>query len=298
VWVCVARRLSGNKRAVIVRTVDELRAAVQEAKAAARPVGLVPTMGALHDGHLSLIERARADGGLVVVSIFVNPTQFGDPEDLATYPRDEAADVKLATKAGAHLVFAPTVDQVYPGGFATSVRIDGPITATLEGAMRGREHFWGVATVVAKLFGMAQPDRAYFGQKDAQQCAVIRRLVADLDLPVTIVACPTVREPDGLAMSSRNVRLTPDARARAAGLYAALLAVDDALADGERRVDRLVEAGRSTMDGYGIEPEYLEGVDPTTLAPVDEVGGDTLFVTAATVGAVRLIDNLLVSARS
>jgi pantoate--beta-alanine ligase len=254
-------------------------------------------MGALHDGHLSLIERARADGGLVVVSIFVNPTQFGDPDDLAAYPRDEASDVKLATKAGADVVFAPGVGEVYPEGFSTSIRIDSPLTETLEGASRGPEHFWGVAIVVAKLFGMVQPDAAYFGQKDAQQCAVIRRLVADLDLPVAIVACPTVREPDGLAMSSRNVRLNPDDRSRAAGLYAALLAIDDAVASGEQSVERLVEAGRSTMDGYGIEPEYLEGVDPTTLAPVAAVGARTLFVTAAKVGAVRLIDNLLVSAR-
>ena len=284
--------MSGNKRAVIVRTVTDLRAAVS---GGARPARLVPTMGALHDGHLSLIERARADGGLVVVSIFVNPTQFGDPNDLATYPRDEASDVKLAAKAGADLVFAPGVDEVYPDGFSTSIRIESPLTAMLEGASRGPEHFWGVATVVAKLFGMAQPDAAYFGQKDAQQCAVIRRLVADLDLPVTIVACPTVREPDGLAMSSRNVRLNPDDRARAAGLYAALIGIDDAVADGEYLVGRLVEQGRSTMDGYGIQPEYLEGVDPSTLAPVAEAGPGTLFVTAAKVGPVRLIDNLAVS---
>ncbi len=277
-----------------VRTVAEIRRLVAAHRRGGERIALVPTMGALHSGHLSLIAHAREHADLVVLSIFVNPTQFNDPADLAAYPRDEARDLALAADAGADLVFAPPASEVYPDGFCTTVRIDGPITESLEGAVRGPAHFWGVATVVSKLFGMTQPDVAVFGQKDAQQCVVVRRLVSDLDLPVEIVVCPTVREPDGLALSSRNVRLDAEDRVRALALRAGLCAVETAVADGERSVATLEELGRSTMQRHGVTAEYFSGVDPHSLAPVASVDGATLFVTAAPVGPVRLIDNTIV----
>jgi len=218
----------------IIRTVAEVRAAV---RAAGDSIGLVPTMGAFHEGHLSLIREARAQNDLVVVSLFVNPTQFGPTEDLDAYPRDEARDAALAEQAGADILFAPPVAEIYPDGFATGIHVTG-ITEVLDGAARGAFHFDGVATVVTKLFGIVAPDVAYFGQKDAQQVMVVRRVVRDLDLPVRIVACPIVREPDGLAMSSRNVYLDADARHQATALNRAL---DEAAAvhrAGERDVRR------------------------------------------------------------
>ena len=215
--------------------------------------------------------------------------------DLAAYPRDEARDVDLAASAGADVVFAPEPGEVYPDGFCTTVRIEGPVTETLEGAVRGPGHFWGVATVVAKLFSMAQPDLAYFGQKDAQQCVVIGRLVADLNLPVRVEVCPTVREPDGLAMSSRNVRLRGDDRHRALALRAGLNAVEGAVAAGERNVAELERLGRDAFSPFGVEAEYFAGVDPVTLHPLARVERKALFVTAAPVGPVRLIDNVMVS---
>src|SRR6187431_1782040 len=205
----------------IVRSIADVRSVVRAARAAGDRVGLVPTMGAFHDGHLSLIRQARVDSDLVVVSLFVNPTQFGANEDLSAYPRDEQRDAELAQEAGADILFAPSVDEVYPDGFATSIHVSG-ITEVLCGAVRGAQHFDGVATVVAKLFGMVAPDAAYFGQKDAQQIVVVRRLARDLDIPVRIVACPIVREADGLAMSSRNVYLDPAARTQATALNRAL----------------------------------------------------------------------------
>lgn len=280
---------------LVVRGVAELRRVVAAHRAEGRAVGLVPTMGYLHDGHLSLIRRAAAECGVVVVSIFVNPTQFNDPADLEAYPRDEARDIELAAGAGAGVVFAPAAAEVYPDGFCTTVRMDGPVTETLEGAVRGPEHFWGVATVVAKLFSMVQPDVAYFGQKDAQQCVVVRRLVTDLNLPVRVEVCPTVREPDGLAMSSRNVRLGPDDRRRALALRAGLAAVEQAVAGGERTVAELERVGRAAFEPFGVEAEYFAGVDPVTLHPLDRVEREALFVTAAPVGPVRLIDNVTVS---
>lgn len=279
----------------VVRGVADLRALVAARRAERATIGLVPTMGSLHDGHLSLIRRAATECGLVIVSVFVNPTQFNDPADLAAYPRDEARDVALAAAAGADVVFAPPPEEVYPDGFCTSVRIVGPITETLEGAVRGPGHFWGVATVVAKLFSMTQPDVAFFGQKDAQQCVVVRRLVRDLDLPVRIEVCPTVREPDGLAMSSRNVRLDAADRPRALALLAGLTAVDDAVARGERDVAVLERIGRAAFAPFGVEAEYFAGVHPTTLHPLERIDGSALFVTAAPVGPVRLIDNVVVS---
>lgn len=280
---------------LVVRGVAELQRVVAARRADGERIGLVPTMGYLHDGHLSLIDRAANECGLVVVSIFVNPTQFNDPGDLAAYPRDEDRDVALAAAAGADVVFAPDAAAVYPDGFCTTVRIDGPVTETLEGAVRGPGHFWGVATVVAKLFTMATPDVAYFGQKDAQQCVVVRRLVTDLNLPVRVEVCPTVREPDGLAMSSRNVRLSDDDRRRALALRAGLAAVEGAVAAGERTVAELERLGRAAFAPYGVDVEYFAGVDPVTLHPLERVEGSALFVTAAPVGPVRLIDNVTVS---
>ena len=279
-----------------VRTVAELRAVLAPARRGGDAIGLVPTMGALHDGHLSLIRAARAATDVVVVSLFVNPTQFDDPADLGAYPRDEARDARLAAQAGADVLFAPPAGEVYPAGFATSVRVAG-ITAPLEGESRGEEHFAGVATVVAKLLNMAQPEVAFFGQKDAQQVAVIRRLVRDLDIPVRIEVGATVREPDGLALSSRNVRLLNGERERAAALPAALAAARDAVACGERDPAGVAAAARAAMRELGVEPEYVEVVEPDTFAPVGRIDGDEVLVAvAARIGAVRLIDNELLVA--
>jgi pantoate--beta-alanine ligase len=275
----------------IVRTVAEVRAATREAP---RPVGLVPTMGALHDGHLALVERAAQETEFVVVSLFVNPTQFDEQSDLAAYPRDETADARLAEQAGAHLLFAPPVEEVYPDGFATTVSVAG-LREPMEGAVRGAQHFDGVATVVTKLLNMVGPDVAYFGQKDAQQLVVIRRLVRDLDIPVRIEAVPTVREPDGLALSSRNVRLTADDRERARALSRALRAAESAIAGGERDAAAIRASALDAMTDFGVEPEYLELVAPETLEPVTTVNGRVLVAVAARVGGTRLIDNTLVT---
>ena len=280
----------------IARTVAELRAAVRTARAGDRTVGLVPTMGALHDGHLSLLRRAAADCDVVVMSLFVNPTQFNEASDLDAYPRDEAADAALAAEAGCDLLFAPPVSEVYPDGFCTTVVVDGPLTTTLEGAHRGAAHFHGVTTVVTKLLNMAQPDVAFFGQKDAQQALVVRRLVRDLDIPVRIEVCPTVREPDGLARSSRNVRLRGEARGRALALAEALRAAEQAVAAGERDATTVAAMARAAMTPFAIDPEYLAVVDPETLVPRTEIDGETLVAVAARVGDVRLIDNTLIQA--
>jgi len=277
----------------IIRTVDEVRAAVREAP---RPVGLVPTMGALHAGHEALIAAARADADVVVVSLFVNPAQFDDAGDLAAYPRDEAADLAAAERAGADLVFAPPPEEMYPAGFATTVTVAG-VTEPLEGAQRGAAHFAGVATVVTKLLNLVAPHVAYFGQKDAQQLAVIRRLVRDLDLPVRIVAVPTVREPDGLALSSRNARLGAADRPRALALHAALRTAERAAASGMRDPGRLRAEALAAMRALGVEPEYLELVDPDTFAPVERLDGRALVAVAARVGPVRLIDNVILETR-
>jgi pantoate--beta-alanine ligase len=277
-----------------VRTVADLRAALRDPRRAERTIGLVPTMGALHEGHLSLVRAARAASDVVVVSLFVNPTQFDEAADLAGYPRDEARDAELAAQAGADLLFAPPVEEVYPEGFATTVRVAG-LTAHLEGAHRGIAHFDGVATVVAKLFNMVAPDAAWFGQKDAQQVAVIRRLVRDLDLPVRIETCPTVREPDGLALSSRNVHLRGADRERALALKHALDAATAAHAGGERDPEAIARAARAAMADHGVEPEYLALVRPDDLRPVERVDGTgpVLVAVAARVGPTRLIDNTI-----
>jgi pantoate--beta-alanine ligase len=275
-----------------VRTVAALRAALADPRRAGRAIGLVPTMGALHAGHLSLIRAARAENDLVVVSLFVNPAQFDEASDLAAYPRDEERDAREAEAAGADLLFAPPVEEVYPPGFATTVRVAG-LTESLEGEHRGAAHFEGVATVVTKLLNMARPDVAYFGQKDAQQAAVIRRLVADLDIPVRIAICPTIREPDGLALSSRNVHLKGADRERALALKRGLDATAAAVAAGERDPQAVADAGRAAMAALGVEPEYLALVSPDDLLPVRRINGSVLVAVAARVGTTRLIDNTI-----
>jgi pantoate--beta-alanine ligase len=272
----------------ILRTVADLRAALADAP---RPVGLVPTMGGFHEGHLSLMRAARAENATVVVSLFVNPAQFGPSEDLAAYPRDEARDASLAEAEGVDVLFAPAVEEVYAGDFSTTVEV-GELTEPLDGATRPG-HFEGVTTIVAKLFNMAGPDAAYFGQKDAQQALVIRKLARDLDFPVRIEIRPTVREPDGLAMSSRNAYLDPAERERALGLSRALRAAEDAVALGERDAAAVLAAARGELDAAGIEPEYLELRSATDLTPAERVNGSTLLAVAARVGRARLIDNTI-----
>ncbi len=273
----------------VVRTRAELRAALS---GAARPIGLVPTMGALHDGHLSLIRRARAENATVLVSIFVNPRQFNEAADFERYPRDEAADVRVVGGAGADLVFAPTVEEIYPSGFQTTVRV-GALTEPLEGSARPG-HFEGVTTVVAILLGLAGARRAYFGQKDAQQLLVVRRMAADLGIATDIVGCPIVRELDGLALSSRNVLLTPEQRAAAPVLHRALMAARAAYDAGERDGETLRAAMRATLAAERLAtPDYVSCADPATLVEVALVEGPALLSMAVRFGAVRLIDNEL-----
>jgi pantoate--beta-alanine ligase len=280
---------------IVARTVAQLRELASSARTDGARVGLVPTMGAFHDGHLSLMRRARERCGFVVVSLFVNPAQFNEPADLARYPRDEGNDAALASSAGVDVLFAPPVDEVYPTGFATTVEVAG-ISEPLEGVVRGPKHFRGVATVVAKLFNMAQPDEAFFGQKDAQQALLIRRMVRDLDIPVRVEVCPTIREADGLAMSSRNALLDPESRRRAPSLSRALFAVADAVErGGERDAGRALQQGASILSAAGIDPEYFSAVSTETLAPVTYIEGETLVALAARVGPVRLIDNVIVA---
>jgi pantoate--beta-alanine ligase len=281
-----------------LRTKAELRAAVAAAKRDGQVVGLVPTMGYLHEGHLSLIRAARAEADLVVMSLFVNPTQFGQGEDLDRYPRDEERDLRLAAEAGADLVFAPSVEEVYPDGpdaAATHVEVGGSLTEVLDGdpSRRGPEHFRGVTTVVAKLFNLVDPDIAYFGQKDAQQAVVIRRMVRDLDFPVRIEVLPTVREPDGLAMSSRNAYLEPADRKRATALSRALAAAERGALAGSLGIG--LDSARRELAEAGIEPEYLEARDAETLERVHALEDRPVLVAvAARVGAARLIDNVLI----
>jgi pantoate--beta-alanine ligase len=277
----------------VVHTVAELRAALLEPRRAGRSIGLVPTMGAFHEGHLSLMRQARRDCEVVVVSLFVNPAQFNDAADLERYPRDYERDRALAAEIGVDQLFVPAVEEVYPHGFATTVSVAG-ITETLEGAHRGRAHFDGVTTVVTKLFNMVSPDVAYFGQKDAQQALVIRRLVRDLNMPVRIEVCPTVREADGLALSSRNAHLSPADRARATTLHRALAAVQEAVQAGERDAATLRARAHAELHASQIEPDYFELVSTDTLAPVSRIDGAVLAVLAAHVGGTRLIDNQLI----
>jgi pantoate--beta-alanine ligase len=276
----------------VVRTIADLRAELADAP---RPVGLVPTMGFFHDGHLSLMRAARAANETVVVSLFVNPAQFGPTEDLEAYPRDEQGDLELAEASGVDIVFAPSVQEVYPDGFDTTVEVGG-LTEPLDGAARPG-HFKGVTTIVTKLLNMVGPDAAYFGQKDAQQALVIQKLVHDLDMPVRIEVCPTIRESDGLAMSSRNAYLTDEERIRATALSRALRAAEQTVARGDLDADAVIAAARRELDEAGIEPEYLELRSATDLTPAERVNGSTLLAVAARVGRARLIDNTMLKGR-
>jgi len=273
----------------VLRTRDELRAALADAP---RPVGLVPTMGWLHAGHRSLMQRSRAADATTVVTIFVNPRQFGEGSDFTQYPRDEARDVAICAEEGVDLIWAPPVEEVYVDGFDTLVRV-GAISSPLEGAARPG-HFEGVATVVAILFGLVGAEHAYFGQKDAQQVMVIRRMALDLALPTHVIACPTVRETDGLALSSRNVRLAPEDRAAAPVVHRALAATRDRWEAGERDADVLRDAMRSVLATEPrAEVDYVSVADGLTLREVDTVRGPALASLAVRFGDVRLIDNEL-----
>jgi pantoate--beta-alanine ligase len=275
------------RRPRVLRTRAELRAALD---AAPRPLGLVPTMGALHAGHASLIERARRECATVIVTIFVNPKQFNEAADFERYPRHEAPDLATVAAAGADLVWIPAVEDVYPAGFQTSVHV-GALTEPLEGVARPG-HFDGVTTVVAILLGLARADAAYFGQKDAQQLLVVRRMALDLGIDTEIVACPIVRDPDGLAMSSRNALLTPQDRAAAPVLRRALLAARARYEAGERGGETLKAVMRNVLaEAPSAVPEYVSCADPATLQELDRVNGPALLSMAVRFGAVRLIDN-------
>lgn len=280
----------------IIPSIADLREAVAEARKGRRSVGFVPTMGALHEGHLSLIRRAATENDAVVVSIFVNPKQFEDQRDLDAYPRDEAADVSMAAKAGAAIIFTPSASTLYPAGYTTVVRVEGQLTQTLEGALRGQAHFAGVTTVVNKLLNIVAADTAYFGQKDAQQALVVQRMVRDLDMGVRIVVCPTIRDADGLALSSRNVRLSSVAREQALAIPRALQRAVKAVAGGVRVGDQLVATAQAELRQSGLEPEYVALVMPDTLAPIQSLSGKGLLAIAADVDGVRLIDNAILVA--
>ncbi|HTX32465.1 MAG TPA: pantoate--beta-alanine ligase [Solirubrobacteraceae bacterium] len=273
-----------------LRSIDELRAALAGPRSDGARIGLVPTMGAFHEGHLSLMLRAREECDVVVISLFVNPAQFNEAADLAAYPRDERRDMRLAEAIGVDFVFAPGVEEMYPDGFATTVAVAG-LSEVLEGAHRGRGHFDAVTTVVAKLFNIVAPEVAYFGQKDAQQALLIRRMVRDLAMPLRLEVCPIVREGDGLAMSSRNVHLRGGDRERATALHRSLLEAREAIAAGERDAATIRARALAVLVDAGVEAEYLELVTPEGLEPVTRVEGEVLAVVAARVGGTRLIDN-------
>ena len=276
----------------VCHSIDEMRAASRNARRGGKRLGLVPTMGALHEGHLSLVRAARAECDQVAASIFVNPLQFGPSEDLAKYPRNFDRDRELLAREGVDFVFAPGVDEMYPAGAVTYVTVEG-----LSDKLCGRSrpgHFRGVTTVVAKLFNIVEPDRAYFGQKDAAQSTIIRRMVRDLNVPVEIVVCPIVREPDGLAMSSRNAYLDPPQRQAALVLHRSLMAVQERFDQGERKVMTLIEAGRQPFaQDPTVRLDYFEMVDPETLDPVVDLSRGALVAVAAFVGKARLIDNIV-----
>ena len=277
---------------IVTERIGEVRAAVSAARARGNRIRFVPTMGALHEGHASLIRAARADGGLVAVSIFVNPTQFGPGEDLAKYPRPRERDLEVCRREGVDLVFMPTAGEMYPAGFATTVRVAG-LGEKMCGDWRPG-HFDGVSTVVAKLLGIVEPDTAYFGEKDAQQLAIVRRMAADLNMPVEIRGCPLVREADGLAMSSRNAYLAPAERRQALALSAALSDARQAIVAGERDAARVAAGVRQRLEAaQGVALEYVAAVDPDTLDDLDRIGTRVLVAVAARVGATRLIDNVL-----
>jgi pantoate--beta-alanine ligase len=269
-----------------------MRAASRAVRRSGKRLGFVPTMGALHEGHLSLVRAARASCDGVAASIFVNPTQFGPNEDLAKYPRPFERDREMLAREDVELLFAPSVAEMYPAGVLTWVTVEG-LSEKLDGRSRPG-HFRGVTTVVAKLFHVVQPDAAFLGQKDAAQVAIIRRMVRDLNLPVEIVACPIVREPDGLAISSRNAYLDPEQRKRALVLHRSLMRVQRLADAGEREVAKLMAAGRAEVDEeHSVHLDYFELVDPESLDPVEDISDGALAAVAAFVGNTRLIDNIL-----
>lgn len=274
-------------------TIDEMRAAGRAERLAGKRLGFVPTMGALHEGHLSLVRAASAASDVVAASIFVNPTQFGPNEDLAKYPRSFERDCEMLEREGVELLFAPLVEEMYPPGAITWVTVE-----DLSGKLDGRSrpgHFRGVTTVVAKLFHIVEPDAAFFGQKDAAQVAIIRRMVRDLNLPVEIVVCPIIRESDGLAMSSRNAYLDHQQRKQALVLYRSLMRVQVLADAGERDAIKLAAAGREELAGQSsVRLDYFEIVDPRTLDPLKNISGGALVAVAAFVGNTRLIDNVLI----
>jgi len=274
----------------VVTSLNELR---KERLSLPEPVGLVPTMGFLHEGHLSLVSQALMQCASVVVSIFVNPTQFGPNEDLARYPRDLESDKALLEREGVHVLWTPLPEEMYPPGYQTWVTVD-DMTSPLEGTVRPG-HFRGVTTVVAKIFNAVQPEKAYFGQKDAQQAAVIRRMTMDLNFPIEIVVCPTVREPDGLAKSSRNVYLHTEERKAATVLYRSLSAAKDAFEAGERDAKKLRRIMEDILAGEALaQPQYVSCADPLTLQELEYVKDNVLLSMAVYVGTTRLIDNILI----
>lgn len=276
----------------IVTAPREMTRLVREHRKAGQSVGLVPTMGYFHPGHVSLMRAARAENDFVVVSLFVNPTQFGPQEDFRDYPRDLERDVEIATQAGVDCIFHPRVEDMYPQPYLTFVEVEG-LTEGLCGAHRPG-HFRGVTTVVTKLFHIIPAHRAYFGLKDAQQVRVIQKMVEDLNFDIEIVVCPTVREEDGLAMSSRNVYLRPEERRAATVLYRSLRQAEEMVQGGERDARKVLSAIREMLDSEPlVEPEYVEAVDWEGLRPVDRVEGKVLIALAARVGKARLIDNVL-----
>jgi pantoate--beta-alanine ligase len=273
---------------------NALRQALRDARLRGQTVGLVPTMGALHDGHLNLVDAARAECDLSVVTIFVNPTQFGPNEDFRQYPREVTRDLSLLAGRGCDIVFAPGEDSIYRPNHATYIDV-GPIGSVLEGEFRPT-HFRGVATVVMKLFQLAPADRAYFGRKDYQQTLVIRQMAADLDVPIDVRVCPTVREPDGLAMSSRNRYLTPDERRRALVLSQSLRMAEELFEAGERSASAIRNRMTHEIESIGgVKTQYIAIVADGTLTPVERINGPTTIVLAAIVGKTRLIDNILVN---
>jgi len=285
--------MTSPARPDVVETIAAVRQRVAEARRAGQSIGLVPTMGALHEGHLSLIRRARERTGCVVVSIFVNPTQFVAGEDLDSYPRSLEADVDACGRIGADLVFAPSVEVMYRPDVVTTARVSG-LTEPLCGPHRPG-HFEGVTTVVSKLFNIVQPDVAFFGQKDAQQAVVLCKMVEDLDMPIEVEVCPTVREPDGLAMSSRNAYLSAEQRQQAVSLYRALQDARQAIADGQRDATTLIARMRETLESAGpCRIDYVDIVHPTTLDPLDPVTCPVLIALAVRIGRSRLIDNIVV----
>jgi pantoate--beta-alanine ligase len=276
----------------VFRSIDEMRAASRAVRREGKSLGLVPTMGALHEGHLSLVRTAKSQCDLVAASIFVNPLQFGPNEDLAKYPRTFDRDCELFTQEGVDFIFAPSVEEMYAAGAVTCVTVEG-----LSDKLCGRSrpgHFRGVTTVVSKLFNIVEPDRAFFGQKDAAQSAIIRRMVRDLNIPVQVVVCPIIREPDGLAMSSRNAYLDPQQRESARVIYRSLRTVQERFDRGERKALTLIEArGQAFAQEPFVRLDYFEIVDPETLDPVDDLSRPALVAVAAFVGKARLIDNIL-----